>query len=121
MNISKEWEKQTLTAQDIARILKCGKNMAYNLMENGEIHSVKIGVLIRISMDSFQKWIEKQNFTLDKTMNFEDQVYTIEEIREILNIGKNAAYSLLAHHYFQTIRIGKSIRISKKSFDEWLK
>lgn len=120
MNISKDWGKQTLTAQDVSKILKCGKNMAYKLMENGEMHSVKIGILIRISMDSFQKWIDNQNFTLDKTRNFENQVYTIEEIREILNIGKNAAYSLLNHHYFQTIRIGKSIRISKKSFDEWL-
>ena len=29
MNIVNDWEKQILTAQDIARIFKCGKNLNY--------------------------------------------------------------------------------------------
>lgn len=120
MNISKDWQKQTLTAQDIAAIFKCGKNLAYKLIEREELHSVKIGSLIRVSMKSFDQWTQNNHFMFDKENDFENQVYTIEEIREILNIGKNASYDLLENNYFETIRIGKIIRISKKSFDEWL-
>lgn len=120
MNISEDWKKQTLTAQDIATIFKCGKNLAYKLIEKEEFHSVKIGSSIRVSMKSFEKWIKMNNFILDKEKRFDSQVYTIEEIREILNIGKNASYDLLDNSHFEFIRIGKAIRISKKSFDEWL-
>lgn len=120
MNILEDWKKQTLTAQDISTIFKCGKNLAYKLIEKEEFHSVKIGSSIRVSMKSFDNWIQKNDFTLDKESCFDDQVYTIEEIREILNIGKNASYDLLEKNHFKMIRLGKAIRISKKSFDEWL-
>lgn len=48
------------------------------------------------------------------------RTYTVEEIREILCIGKNSAYSLVKEGHFKTVIIGSKIRISKKSFDEWL-
>lgn len=50
----------------------------------------------------------------------EKRTYTVEEIRNILGIGKNAAYALVAEKKFKSIRIGSSIRISKQSFDDWL-
>lgn len=50
----------------------------------------------------------------------EKRTYTVNEIMKILNIGKNAAYALVAENQFKSIRIGSSIRISKESFDNWL-
>lgn len=50
----------------------------------------------------------------------EKRTYTVSEIMKILNIGKNAAYALVAENKFKSIRIGSSIRISKESFDNWL-
>ncbi|WP_258106941.1 helix-turn-helix domain-containing protein [Christensenella minuta] len=48
------------------------------------------------------------------------RTYRVEEIAEILDIGRATAYSLAKQGCFKTVKIGKVIRISKKSFDEWL-
>ena len=48
------------------------------------------------------------------------RTYTVLEVAEILNIGKNKAYTLIKDANFKVVRIGNSIRISKKSFDDWL-
>ena len=34
--------------------------------------------------------------------------------------GSNAAYELVKEELFKSVRIGTSIRVSKKSFDKWL-
>lgn len=46
--------------------------------------------------------------------------YSVQEIAEILQIGKNQAYQLCQDAGFRVVRIGRSIRVSKSSFDEWL-
>ncbi|WP_076944513.1 helix-turn-helix domain-containing protein [Angelakisella massiliensis] len=46
--------------------------------------------------------------------------YTGEEIATILHIGRSSAYTLVKKGYFKSVRIGTAIRISRKSFDEWL-
>lgn len=51
---------------------------------------------------------------------FEKRTYIVPEIQDILGIGKNSAYSLVKSGAFRTVRIGGSIRVSKKSFDKWL-
>ncbi len=50
----------------------------------------------------------------------EKRIYTVNEIQEMLGIGRNSAYTLVNSGVFKTVRIGGSIRISKQSFDEWL-
>lgn len=47
--------------------------------------------------------------------------YTISDIQTILNISRNTAYALLKQKEFRWIRVGRSYRISKESFDEWLR
>lgn len=51
---------------------------------------------------------------------FEKRVYTVEEIMNILDIGKNAAYNLVNSGAFHYVKVGGHYRISKKSFDNWL-
>ena len=58
--------------------------------------------------------------TDEQPIVFEKRTYTVPEIQDILGIGKNSAYSLAKSGAFRTVRIGGSIRISKKSFDMWL-
>ena len=48
------------------------------------------------------------------------RVYSVDEIAEILKIGRGSAYELIKEGHFNTVRIGTAIRISKKSFDDWL-
>lgn len=50
----------------------------------------------------------------------EKRTYTVQEIATILNVGRTTAYQFVDEGYFKTVRIGHTIRISKKSFDEWL-
>jgi len=51
---------------------------------------------------------------------YEKRIYTVDEIQDILGIGRNSAYNLVKSGAFHSVRIGGNIRISKKSFDEWL-
>ncbi len=51
---------------------------------------------------------------------FEKRTYTVQEIQAILDISRASAYNLVKKGYFKIVRIGCTIRISKKSFDEWL-
>ena len=48
------------------------------------------------------------------------KTYKVEEIAKILDIGRSSAYNLVREGHFKTVRIGTSIRVSRKSFDEWL-
>ena len=50
----------------------------------------------------------------------EQRIYTVDEIQDILGICRTSAYSLVKQNLFHCVRIGGRIRISKKSFDEWL-
>ena len=63
---------------------------------------------------------EKQNFS-------KKSVYEVEEIQEMLGIGRNRAYQFIQESYqsenppFKVIKIGSLYRIPKASFDHWLK
>ena len=46
--------------------------------------------------------------------------WQVEDIAVMLNIGRTSAYNLVKEGHFKTVRVGNAIRISKKSFDEWL-
>ena len=48
------------------------------------------------------------------------RTYLVSEIASILGISGTTAYSLVKENVFNSVRIGSTIRISKKSFDEWL-
>ena len=53
-------------------------------------------------------------------INDTQKTYRVEDIMQILDIGRNSAYNLVKGNHFKVIRIGTAIRISRKSFDEWL-
>ena len=60
-----------------------------------------------------------QNNT-EKRATHERRTYTVDEIAEILDIGRTSAYKLVKQNLFKSVRIGTTIRISKKSFEEWM-
>lgn len=47
-------------------------------------------------------------------------VYTVDEIKNILGIGKNQAYDLANSGAFHVCHIGKKIVIPKVVFENWL-
>ncbi len=50
----------------------------------------------------------------------ERRTYPVDDIAQILGIGRTSAYILVKEGHFKIVRIGNAIRISKRSFDEWL-
>lgn len=53
-------------------------------------------------------------------IHHEKRIYTVNEIQDILGISRSSAYDLVKQNVFRSVRIGGSIRVSKKSFDNWL-
>ena len=51
----------------------------------------------------------------------QSRTYTVNDIAAILGIGRATTYRLANSGAFKTIRIGNMIRISRKSFEDWLK
>ena len=50
------------------------------------------------------------------------QVYTVEEIAQMLSISLRSAYNLCnSTTEFRVLRVGGSIRVPKDSFDAWLR
>lgn len=61
------------------------------------------------------------NLALDTQQDTcERRTYTVSEIAQLLGISPTAAYELVKEGRFKSVRIGTSIRVSKKSFDKWL-
>lgn len=50
----------------------------------------------------------------------EKVVYTVQELKELLNIGINQTYELVNSKQFPIKHIGKKIVIPVKPFMEWL-
>ena len=50
----------------------------------------------------------------------EKRTYSVQEIAEILQISRSMAYNRCSQSLFKTVRVGKNVRVSKPSFDEWL-
>jgi excisionase family DNA binding protein len=45
---------ETLKVREVAAILRCGKNQAYELIRDGQIRSVRIGRAIRVTREALE-------------------------------------------------------------------
>lgn len=52
--------------------------------------------------------------------NESELVYTVADIKDMLGIGKNQAYTLVNSGEFHICHIGKKIVIPKIAFENWL-
>ena len=48
------------------------------------------------------------------------RTYSVDEVQNMLGICRRKAYELCNSGLFRIVRIGRTIRVSKNSFDEWL-
>ena len=68
---------------------------------------------------------ERRNIVADmnsnhQEVNAEKRSYSVPEVAEILRVSKRSVYNLCSSGAFKCVRIGTKLRISKKSFDDWL-
>jgi excisionase family DNA binding protein len=54
-----------LKAKDVAEILQISRAMAYNLMQRGEIPTVRIGKARRVRPEDLIKYIESNTYTVN--------------------------------------------------------
>jgi len=45
-----------LKVREVAAILRCGKNQAYELIRSGAIRSVRIGTAIRVPVEAMEEY-----------------------------------------------------------------
>lgn len=50
----------------------------------------------------------------------DDEIITVEELCEILNIGKNTAYTLLNRQVIPGFRIGRHWKISRNALADYI-
>ena len=53
-------EKKTYTVKEIIKIIGIGKNSAYQLVQENHFKSFRIGSSIRISKESFDRWLNEK-------------------------------------------------------------
>ena len=51
----------------------------------------------------------------------QSRTYTVNDIAAIFSIGRSSAYKPANRGLLTTIRVGNIVRISRKSFEDWLK
>lgn len=56
--IENDYDKRIYTVEEIQDILGVSKTSAYNLVKLNVFHSVKVGGQYRVSMKSFDKWLD---------------------------------------------------------------
>jgi excisionase family DNA binding protein len=47
---------ETLKVREVAAILRCGRNQAYELIQRGEIRAVRIGRAIRVTREALEEF-----------------------------------------------------------------
>lgn len=55
----------------------------------------------------------------NKNNKLECQVYTVDEIKQILGLGRATTYALMHNPPFRVIKLRGRIVIPKASFDKW--
>lgn len=65
-----------------------------------------------------EKISETGNYSIQTDRDI--KTYSVRDIADILRISRSKAYELCMNPEFKVIRLGRTIRISKTSFEEWL-
>lgn len=53
----------TIEVHHIQNILDCGRRQAYELVNSGKFHTVRVGTKIKVSKRLFFEWYEGNDFT----------------------------------------------------------
>ena len=61
-----------------------------------------------------------ENAAMSAILASDKRTYTVDEIAVLLQISKSKAYELCREGHFKIIKVGRSVRVSKLSFDGWL-
>lgn len=76
--------------------------------------------LVKYGSSAFDRKDQSVDSKQNINIKIHKSTYNVQDIMNILKIGRNSAYNLMKTNYFPAIRIGKTIRIPKEPFDNWM-
>ena len=77
-------------------------------------------MLILLQLQGKEYCMAAEQMNMKTPAENEKRTYSVQEIADILQISRSMAYNLCSKSLFKTVRVGKYVRVSKPSFDEWL-
>lgn len=71
-------DRMALTTQEVADLLKVGKNTVYDLVKRGEINSYKVGRKIRFALSDVEAYIDKSKSIQSALFQSDDPDFAVE-------------------------------------------
>lgn len=116
------------TISDLQTILNISRSFAYKLVSSGEIKSVHLHRLLRISPWALEAYMqslsaEDERILMDAVQAYfcdSIQYYTIKELQEVLQIGDSFARQLLHNCELKGKRLHQETRIPSNSLYQFI-
>ena len=118
------------SAQDISELLGISEDRAYALIKENHLATETVNYRMRVPKDLFDQWYSRQTRYLtkeDRERNAElfETTITMPQMARLLGISRHTVYSILNSKTFggkfEIIVVGGKKRITKSSFNDFLK
>jgi len=118
------------SAQDISELLGISEDRAYALIKENHLATETVNYRMRVPKDLFDQWYSLQTRYLtkeDRERNVElfETTITMPQMARLLGISRHTVYSILNSktfgEQFEIIVVGGKKRITKSSFNDFLK
>lgn len=118
------------SAQDISELLGISEDRAYALIKENHLATETVNYRMRVPKDLFDQWYSRQTRYLtkeDRERNAElfESTITMPQMARLLGISRHTVYSILNSktfgEQFEIIFVGGKKRITKSSFNDFLK
>ena len=123
----REW---SYSVRDIAGMLDLEESTVYELIKKEGIATVKVDSWIRIPKEEFDRWYAGQGKyrteeDREHDRSIEEATITMPEMAMLLGISRKKVYEILKSvkygHFFEFVTIAERRRITKESFEHFLK
>jgi excisionase family DNA binding protein len=117
-------DKTSISVPEMREMLGMKKVESYWLVKQGHFKVILVGGKMRIMLDSFEDWYNRQ-FHYKKVNGPEPgqhwpPSWTVPEIADILRLTTSSVYDLMKKEQpFQTFTVNGQMRIRKDHFEEW--
>lgn len=118
------------SAQDISELLGISEDRAYALIKENDLATETVNYRMRVPKSLFDQWYSRQARYLtkeDRERNAElfETTLTMPQVARLLGISRHTVYSILNSktfgEQFEIIVVGGKKRITKSSFNDFLK
>lgn len=108
-------EKLFLHVSDVASLLGCSSHTVYQLIKKQQLLAHKEGKAWKIYAEDVKRYIELLRRGQIHLFEQYDDLVTVDELTEMLAIGKSAAYRLVASGEMNCFRLNRKWKIPKQS------